>query len=135
MSVVRNMELVSSGADSLDVAPRARPGDLVLMYRAGTASEAKKWNADPGLLQSIANIFIVKVRPVRDKRWGYQAEVAQVALLENPLRLEQMKVDRVLRGAPFVRMKMRGRRDVTPSWYRLHGMIEPLWYAAPTRRH
>lgn len=108
------------------VSGRARPGDLVLMYRAGTASEARKWDADAEMLQSIANVFIVKSRPWRDKRWGYQAEVAHVALLKYPLRLGQLKTDAVLKGAPFIRASMLGRWDVTPYWYRFHNLIARL---------
>jgi hypothetical protein len=108
------------------VSGRARPGDLVLMYRAGTKSEARKWDADPDRLQSIANIFVVKARPDRDKRWGYQALVTRIALLKNPLHLDQMRTDRVLRHSPFVRASMLGRHDVTSYWFRLYSLITKL---------
>jgi hypothetical protein len=105
------------------VSKRARPGDLVLMYRAGSKAGARKYGSDEHLLQSIANIFKVKSFPNKNTRWGCEAVVTQVALLKNPLRLAQMRSDRVLRHAPFVRRSMLGRNNVTPYWYRLHGMI------------
>ena len=108
------------------VAPRARPGDIVLMYRAGTPAEARRNDADVNLLQSIANVFLVKSRPRPDKRWGHQAEVAQVAVLEHPLRLAQMRSDAILKDAPFVRASMLGRWDATLYWYRLYNLLVKL---------
>ena len=108
------------------VAPKARPGDLLLMYRAGSKSQAKEWGADEDLLQSIANIFIVKSYPRADKEFGFEAEVAQVALLPNPLRLSQMRADRVLKSASFIRKFLIGRNNVTPYWYRIYDLILQL---------
>lgn len=118
------------------VAPGARPGDLVLMYRAGTKSDAKRFESDDELLQSITNVFLVKSYPKRDQKNESQAysEVVQVAKLSNPLRFEHMKADRVLKSAPFVRVKMFGRNNVTPYWYRLYDLVLKLNPNAVTRK-
>lgn len=105
------------------VSKRARPGDILLMYRAGSKSGAREYGSDEDLLQSIANVFRVKLFPTVNTRWGCEAVVTQVAILKHPLRLEHMWSDRVLRHAPFVRRSMIGRNNVTPYWYRLHAMI------------
>ena len=108
------------------VSGRARPGDILLMYRAGSKASAQKYEVDQGLLQSIANVFMVKSFPRPDKRWGYMAAVTQVALLTYPLRLQQMQTDRVLRNSPFVRRRMIGRSNATSYWYRLYDLILQL---------
>ena len=105
------------------VSKRARPGDLLLMYRAGSKAGARKYGSDENLLQSIANVFRVKSFPNVKTRWGCEAVVTQVAILKNPLRLEHMQVDRVLKHSPFIRRSMLGRNNVTPYWYRLYDMI------------
>lgn len=108
------------------VAPGARPGDLLLMYRAGRVSDARLHEVSEDLLQSISNICVVKSFPLRNKDFGYGAEVAQVAILKNPLRLEQMRKDKVLKSAPFVLRNLFGRSNVTPYWYRLHDLMLKL---------
>jgi hypothetical protein len=108
------------------VSGKARPGDLLLMYRAGTIYEARKYGVEEDLLQSIANIFVVKSFPKPDKRWKFMAEVAQVALLQNPLYLDKMRSDRILQSAPFVLKQLVGRNNVTPYWYRLYDLILEL---------
>jgi len=104
------------------------------MYRAGTKTEARKNEVDEDLLHSIANVFEVKSRPKPDRRWGREAEVRQVALLEHPLTYERMKVDSILRSAPVVRRSMLGRSNVTPYWYRFYDLILQLNRDAKTRR-
>ena len=108
------------------VAAKARPGDLLLMYRAGTKHEAREYEVRGDLLQSIANVFIIKSFPTPDEYWGFSADVSQVALLDNPLRLEQMRQDRILKSAPFVKKSMFGRNRVTPYWYRIYDLILQL---------
>jgi hypothetical protein len=108
------------------VSGRARPGDLVLMWRAGTTAEAKKYEADEDLLHSFANIFEVTTRPWRDRRWGWQADVRQLALLRNPLRLGALRADRILSRTPWMKFSLRGRWDVTPYWWRLSELIVRL---------
>lgn len=97
--------------------------DLVLMYRAGSRSEARRYRVDEALLGSIANVFQVRSVPKVNTRWGHEAKVTSVALLENPMRLEQMRRDRILMDAPFVRRSMLGRNNVTPFWYRLYDLV------------
>lgn len=108
------------------VAPGARPGDLSLMYRAGNKSDAKRHGVNEDLLQSIANICIVKSFPKKRKKFGHGAEVVQLAILKNPLRLEQMRKDKILKSAPFVLKNMFGRNNVTPYWYRFYDLIIKL---------
>jgi hypothetical protein len=111
---------------SWSVSGRARPGDIVLMYRAGSRASARKYGADEDLLQSIANIYMVRSFPKRHKRFNFMASVTNVALLEYPLRLEQMRKDRVLRQSPFVRRSLIGRNNVTSYWYRFYNLILQL---------
>jgi hypothetical protein len=108
------------------VSGRARPGDLLLMYRAGSKANAQRYGSDEDRLQSIANIFIVKSFPKRERRWGFQAAVTQVSILNHPLRLEHMRSDRVLQYSPFVRRSMLGRTNVTAYWYRIYKLISDL---------
>lgn len=108
---------------SWTVAKSARPGDLLLMYRAGTRTQARKHGADENRLQSIADVFMVCTTPRREPRYKWEADVKQVAKLTQPLRLAQLKADRVLATAPFVRAQMRGKHNVTAYWYRLYDLI------------
>ncbi|HAM51132.1 MAG TPA: hypothetical protein DCP92_10755 [Nitrospiraceae bacterium] len=108
------------------VAPGSRPGDLLLMYRAGLVRDARLYEVNEELLQSISHICVIKSFPMRRKDFGYGAEVAQLVILKNPLRLEQMKNDRVLKSAPFVLRNLFGRSNVTPYWYRLYDLVMKL---------
>jgi hypothetical protein len=110
------------------VAPGARPGDLVLMYRAGTKSAARRFKSNDELLQSITNVFLVKSYPKRERKKESQAysEVVQIAKLKKPLRLEHMRRDRILKSAPFVMVNMFGRNNVTSYWYRLYDLMLKL---------
>jgi hypothetical protein len=108
------------------VAHRAKPGDILLMWRAGTHSEARRRDVDPGLLQSFANVFEVTSFPKHDAKRGREAHVRQIALLENPLYLDKIKSDPVLRNAPWVRASMQGRPDITSYWWRLHHLLLEL---------
>jgi hypothetical protein len=96
------------------------------MYRAGSLREAKRYDTDPELLQSIANVYVIRSFPRPERRWGWEAEVSQIALLTHPLRLEHMRTDRILATAPFVRRRMIGRSNATSYWYRLYHLIVRL---------
>jgi hypothetical protein len=93
------------------------------MYRAGTKAQARKHDADVDRLQSNANVFMVKTTPVRDPKWGWISDVTSVALLVEPLRYQQLRSDRVLGKAAFVRRQMFGRSNATAYWYRLYDLI------------
>lgn len=105
------------------VNPRARRGDLVLMYRSGTRWDARSHGVDETLLQSIANIYEVTSRPQPEKRWGQQAYVRQLARLRQPLRLEHLRDDMHIGSASWLRAQLRGRPDVTADWWRLRHLI------------
>lgn len=105
------------------VSGRARPGDLVLMYRSGTKSEARRYDADETLLQSIANVYEVTSYPKWNKKWKWEANVRQIADVEEPLRLEHLRDDPILRRAGWVRAQFRGRPEVTAHWWRLRQLI------------
>ncbi|MGD0918266.1 MAG: hypothetical protein ABSB22_17580 [Thermodesulfobacteriota bacterium] len=111
---------------SWTVAGRSRPGDILLMWRAGTKAEARKWGVDQNLLHSIANIYEITSVPKKDKRWKWGANVRQIALLQNPLRLGALKSDPTIKNTPWIRAKMQGRWDVTANWWRLREMIVRL---------
>lgn len=101
------------------VSGRARPGDLVLMYRSGTKTEAKRYQADIGRLQSIANIYEVTSQPKRDKVWKWQAHIRQLVSLRVPIRLEHLRQDPYVSRAGWLRAQLFGRPDVSADWWRL----------------
>ena len=104
----------------------AKVGDLLLMYRAGGNADARKYDEDPDLLQSITHLFRVTSPVRRHAKWKWIADVRPVGKLREPLRLEQMMKDRVLKTAPFIRRNMIGRTRATPWWYRIHELIVRL---------
>jgi mRNA interferase RelE/StbE len=80
------------------VAPRARPRDIVLLYRSGAKASARHYGVDESLLQSVANIYEVTSLPQSEKKWGQFAYVRQLALLREPLRLEHLREDMYLKA-------------------------------------
>lgn len=105
------------------VSPRARPKDIILMYRSGTRWDARRHGVDETLLQSIANIYEVTSLPEKDKKWRRYAYVRQLALLREPLRLEHLRQDVYLKNAGWVRARLQGRPEVTAQWWRLLQLI------------
>lgn len=105
------------------VAPQARPGDIMLMYRSGTRASARKHKVDESLLQSIANVYQITSLPQSDKKWGRSAYVRQLALLREPLRLAHLRDDMYLRAVPWLRARLQGRPDVTAQWWRIRQLI------------
>jgi hypothetical protein len=105
---------------------RAKPGDILLMWRAGTPSEARRYDVDPDLLHSFANIFEVTSFPKEDKNWRRMAYVRQIAKIENPLYLGQIRSDPVLRKSSWVRASMQGQPDLTPYWWRIYHLLLDL---------
>lgn len=105
---------------------RSKPGDILLMWRAGTPGTARRYGVDHNRLQSLANIFEVTSFPTEDKNWRRKAYVRQIAFLDNPLRLDQLRSDPVLQNAPFVRASMQGQPDLTPYWWRIHHLLLDL---------
>jgi hypothetical protein len=105
------------------VSNRARPGDIVLMYRSGTRADARREEVDETRLQSIANIFEVKSIPRADKDWGRSAQVGQLARLREPLRLQHLKEDMFLKNVGWMRARLQGRPEVTAHWWRLQQLI------------
>jgi len=105
------------------VSARARPGDLLLLYRCGTRGLAKRHEVDETLLQSIANIYEITSFPEPHRKWKRGAYVRQLALLEEPLRLEHMRDDPYLKNAPWVKANLQGRPEVTTHWWRLRQLI------------
>lgn len=108
------------------VAGAARPGDLVLMYRAGKKAQARADGADADLLQSITEVCEVRSLPRPNRNWRWEADVRLVARLRNPLRLGQLRADPVLKSAPWVRGSLQGRPEVTAYWWRLYELIVQL---------
>jgi hypothetical protein len=109
------------------VAPRAKRGDLLLMWRAGSSTAAKKWAVPEDLLHAFTNIVEVASAPVK-RAAGFirSARIRRIANLENPLRWGALQTDAVLRGAPFVRAKMQGQWDLTPYWWRVYSLLVRL---------
>jgi hypothetical protein len=117
------------------VSPRAKKGDLIMMWRAGSKTAARNWDVPLEQLQSFTNVIEVASAPVK-KRDGFirSAAVRRIANLENPLRWGAIRVDPVLRNAPFVRAQMQGQWDVTPYWWRLYSMLVQLNPSLKTNR-
>lgn len=95
----------------------ARVGDVVLFYL--TKPDA-----------CIRDVFRVAT-PVRQGSYGRpprpdtMAGLRRICKLDDPLYLEYMREDSVLRTANFVRASLQGRRDATVHWSRIrHLMIK-----------
>lgn len=108
------------------VAPRAKKGDLLLLWRAGSRTAANLWDVPKDLLQSFANVAEVVSAPRKKSEFIRSAEIRRIANLQNPLRWGALCSDAVLRTSPFVRAQMQGQWDVTPYWWRLHSLLIQL---------
>ena len=108
------------------VAGRARPHDILFMWRAGNKKAARRYHAEKDRLQSCANIFEITSFPDSGGHFSRWAYVRQICKLREPLRLDLIKSDRILRDASWVRGKMRGRPNVTPYWWRMYGLLLEL---------
>jgi len=109
------------------VAPRAKPGDLVLLWRAGTKYAARKYGVPEDRLQAFTNLVEVVSPPGASRsRFIRSARIRRVANLENPLRWGALTADPILRTAPFVRAQMQGQWDATAYWWRLHSLMVRL---------
>jgi hypothetical protein len=109
------------------VAPRAKKGDLLLMWRAGSRAAARNSAVSEALLHAFTNVVEVASAPVK-RAAGFirSAQIRRIANLENPLRWGALQTDAVLRSAPFVRAQMQGQWDLTPHWWRLHSLLVRL---------
>lgn len=109
------------------VAPGAKPGDLVLLWRSGQMAEAKKFEAPLNRLRTFSNIAVI-AGPLQSpgKKGLRRAMVTRIANLKYPLTWEAIKADRVLKDAPFVRAQMFGQWDITAYWWRLHALLLDL---------
>lgn len=93
----------------------AHEGDLILFYR--TRPDA-----------CVVDIFRLEanVRHV-DAGWkagkDYMGSIRRVCRLKSPIFFEELKADRILKTASFVRGQMQGRPKVTEYWPHLHDMI------------
>ncbi len=97
------------------VPSQASPGDLILYYL--TRPE-----------QRIADIFRIagEVRHVR-AGWkpgkDYHAPIRRVCRLDAPIFLTELRLNPVLRTAPFVRGKMQSRYRASAYWPELYHLI------------
>jgi hypothetical protein len=117
------------------VSPRAKKGDLVLMWRAGTKSEAHRYNVPEDQLQAFTNVVEVVSAPGKGKGdFIRSARVRRIANLQHLLRWGTLKNDAVLRSSPFVRAQMQGQWDATAYWWRIHKLLLDLNPALRTNR-
>ena len=109
------------------VSPRAKKGDLLLMWRAGTKYAAKKEGVPEDRLQAFTNVAEIVSTPTK-RRGGFirSAQVRRVAILKYPLRWGALQEDAVLHSAPFVLAQMQGQWDATAYWWRLHSLLARL---------
>lgn len=97
------------------VASQAHKGDLVLFYHNRPEMYIK-------------DIFEVTAQAQHVKaRWkpgmDYMAPMKRVCQLKAPIFLEDLKTDRILKTASFVRANMIGRLNAIEYWPHLYGMI------------
>lgn len=106
------------------VSPRAKKGDLLLMWRAGTKYAARQWEVPEDRLHAFTNIAEIVSAP-RKKRGGFirSAQVRRISSLKHPLQWGALRSDAVLRSSPFVRAQMQGQWDATAYWWRLHSLL------------
>jgi hypothetical protein len=109
---------IRSKSDSWSVPSLAMEGDLLLFYR--TAPES-----------CVRDVFRVAssvdhVKADWKKGLDYMAVIQRVCTLKAPLNLSQLKENRVLRNAGFVRGQMQGRPRATEYWPDLYRMIISL---------
>lgn len=107
--------LVKSKEDNWSVKETSRTGDLILFYFK--LPEAK-----------ISCIYRIVSFPKQGRAgWksgmDYFAKIRRVAILKAPVFLEDLKQDRVLRTAGFVRGRIQGKYSVTEYWPYLYRII------------
>jgi hypothetical protein len=97
--------------DLWSVASGASEGDLILYYHTRPDKCIKDVFKLVGRVQKTNN------------KWHYMGPIRRVCRLKSPLFLEDMKRDRILRTAGFVRANMQGRPRATEFWPYLYDMI------------
>jgi hypothetical protein len=112
-------ELAAESDVEWSVPSLAMVGDLLLYYRTAKSSEPKS---------CVQDIFRV-TSPVEHKKAGwkrgldYMANIKRVCTLKAPLHLTDLRQNKVLCDAGFVRGQMQGRPRATEYWPELHHMI------------
>lgn len=94
---------------------RAQKGDLLLYYH----NRPDKCIKDLFVLRAPATRRRAGWRPGMD----YMAPISRVCRLKSPIFLADLKRDRILQTAAFVRKNMLGRPNATEHWPYLHAMI------------
>ena len=94
---------------------QANKDDLILYYFASPE-------------KCIKHIFKVTKRPKKQKAgWkpgtDYMANISRVAVLKSPIFLDDMRNDRILSTANFVRGQMQGRLNASEYWPYIHSWI------------
>jgi hypothetical protein len=102
-------------AESWSVPSQAMEGDLLLFYRTAPDSFVKDLFRLSGPVGHVQAYW----KPGKD----WMAPIRRVATLDAPLHLTQLRRDRVLRNAGFVRGSMRGRYRATEYWPDLYHLL------------
>jgi hypothetical protein len=97
------------------VSPKARKGDLLLMYRCHPLSA----------ITDVFRIEGIQQRKAADWRDGdcFAAPVRRVAKLKSIIRFASMREHPMLRTASFIRGNMQGVRQVSEYWPALYQLI------------
>ena len=113
-----------NGGWTWTVAPRAKKGDLLLLWRAGSKYAARQSSVPEDRLHAFTNILEIMSAPGK-KPDGFirSARVRRIANLRHPLRWGALSTDAVLRTSPFVLAQMQGQWDVTGYWWRLYSLL------------
>ena len=102
-------------SDSWSVPSLAHKNDLLLFYH----TKHEKWIKD--IFKLVNNVSLVNAEWKDGK--DYMGPIRRVCQLKSPIFLEDMKRDRILQTASFVRGSMQGRPKATEYWPHLFDMI------------
>lgn len=105
----------TKGITTWSVASQAHAGDLVLFYHNSPDMYIK----DIFRLTDNAKQIKAGWKPGLD----YMAPIKRICQLKAPIFFDDLKQDRILKTAGFVRSRMIGRSNAIEFWPHLHGMI------------
>jgi hypothetical protein len=109
------------GKTDWSVPRRAHQGDLLVFYRTrpdACISDIFKLAEDTAYLEAQWHKHVrhYKTKPIPKGRMDYRSIIRRVCSLPSPIFLEDLRRDRFLKTAGFVRGDLQGRRMVTEHW-------------------
>jgi hypothetical protein len=109
------------GRTEWSVPRRAHEGDLLVFYRKRPEACIKdifKLDGNTAYLRGTwqQHVRHYNTNPIPDGQMDYRGIIRRVCLLPSPVFLEDLRRDRFLKTAGFVRGDLQGRRMVTEHW-------------------